>query len=162
VTRFEQLVTDLLELASADRRPSAARPTSSRCTASAALARPARRRGGRGTAAVDGDPRVEQLLVNLVDNAASTGAPCGRADVATTGSSEVDDEGPGVPPEERDLVFDRFARGRAASARGGTDGTGLGLALVAQHAAAHRGHVTIGDRPGGGARFSVVLPGDAP
>jgi signal transduction histidine kinase len=57
-------------------------------------------------------------------------------------------------------VFDRFARGRAASARGESDGTGLGLALVSQHALAHRGQVWITDRPGGGARFCVVLPKD--
>jgi len=56
-------------------------------------------------------------------------------------------------------VFDRFARGRAASARGGSDGTGLGLALVAQHVLAHRGSIEVLDRPGGGARFRLVLPG---
>ena len=74
---------------------------------------------------------------------------------------EVDDEGAGVPLDERELVFDRFARGRAASMRGGSDGTGLGLALVAQHVQAHRGTVEVLDRPGGGARFRVVLPGGA-
>jgi signal transduction histidine kinase len=56
------------------------------------------------------------------------------------------------------VVFDRFVRGRAARDRGSSDGTGLGLALVAQHAAAHGGRVAVLDRPGGGARFRVELP----
>ena len=75
---------------------------------------------------------------------------------------EVDDEGPGVRPEDRAAIFDRFVRGHAASARGDSDGTGLGLALVARHAAAHGGRATVADRPGGGARFRVELPRTTP
>lgn len=56
------------------------------------------------------------------------------------------------------MIFDRFVRGRAAHTRGAGDGTGLGLALVAQHASAHGGHVAVTDRPGGGARFRITLP----
>ena len=68
--------------------------------------------------------------------------------------------GPGrQPARTATAIFDRFVRGRAARARGDGDGTGLGLALVAQHAAAHGGRVTVADRPGGGARFRVELPG---
>ena len=113
---------------------------------------------------LDLDPRrYEQLLVNLLDNARKHGGGAVRVAVEVRDDTlvlEVDDEGAGVPPDERDLVFDRFARGRAASARGGSEGTGLGLALVAQHVLAHRGTVQVLDRPGGGARFRVVLPGD--
>lgn len=65
----------------------------------------------------------------------------------------VDDSGPGVPPDARTRVFDRFARGPASS------GSGLGLTLVAQQAALHRGAVTVTDTPSGtGARFEVRLP----
>ena len=71
---------------------------------------------------------------------------------------DVDDEGPGVPEAERQLVFDRFGRGRTSGVRGSREGTGLGLALVAQHVQAHGGQVHVGDRPGGGARFTVELP----
>ena len=166
VTRFEQLVTDLLELARAD-RPAERRPTdvvalTRAAAASRGLPVEAVHATGTGTL-LDVDPRrVEQLVVNLVDNAAKHGGGAVRIGVDVAPDRlvlEVDDEGPGVPADERSLVFDRFARGRAASARGGSEGTGLGLAIVAQHVQAHRGSVEILDRPGGGARFRVVLPG---
>jgi two-component system, OmpR family, sensor histidine kinase MtrB len=164
VRRFEQLVADLLELARAD-LPADRRPTDVvqlvRRTAAARGLADAVEVGGDGSQA-DVDPRrFEQLLANLLDNADRHGGGAVRVAVSTDRRGvhlEVDDEGPGVPPDERSLVFDRFARGRAASARGGTDGTGLGLALVAQHVAAHRGTVEVTDRPGGGARFVVDLP----
>jgi signal transduction histidine kinase len=69
---------------------------------------------------------------------------------------QVDDDGPGVSPDDREAIFDRFVRGRSG-ARGDSEGTGLGLALVAQHADAHGGRAGVADRPGGGARFEVVL-----
>jgi two-component system sensor histidine kinase MtrB len=164
VNRFSSLVADLLELAKSD-RPADRRPTDVGVLAQSLVA--AR---GLSTSIVEVhgeqrhavDPRrVEQILTNLLDNADRHGGGAVRVGVRAADGDlllEVDDEGPGVPPEERELVFDRFARGRAASARGGSDGTGLGLALVAQHAAAHRGCVSIVDRPGGGARFQVLLP----
>ncbi len=105
--------------------------------------------------------RFERLVSNLVDNAERHGGGAVRVGASVEDGRlvvEVDDAGPGVPVEERELVFDRFGRGRAASARGDSDGTGLGLSLVAQHAAAHGGTVTVLDRPGGGARFRVELP----
>ena len=166
VARFESLVTDLLELARSD-RPAERRPTDV-----VALARSLVLSRGlppevvdvtTEAAVIDVDPRrLEQVLANLIDNANRHGGGVVRIGIAVADDElclEVDDEGPGVPPEERELVFDRFARGRAASARGGSEGTGLGLALVAQHVTAHRGRVWIADRPGGGARFCVVLPG---
>jgi len=72
----------------------------------------------------------------------------------------VEDGGSGVPPEERDVIFDRFSRGREGGNRGADSGTGLGLALVAEHIRLHRGRVWVEDRPDGasGARFMVELP----
>jgi signal transduction histidine kinase len=70
----------------------------------------------------------------------------------------VEDSGPGVPPAERAAIFERFYRGAAAGRRGASSGTGLGLALVAEHLKAHHGTVEVTDRPGGGARFVVRLP----
>jgi signal transduction histidine kinase len=110
--------------------------------------------------------RIEQLLVNLLDNAdAYGGGPIAirfrmdGEDGCGDGVIEVDDDGPGVSPDDRLVIFDRFVRGRAAHARANGYGTGLGLALVAQHAAAHGGAAMVLDRPGGGARFHVTLNG---
>ncbi len=166
VARFESLVTDLLELAKSD-RPAERRPVDVVALTRAVL--DSRRlpedllQVTGSTADLDIDPRrYEQLLINLLDNADKHGGGVVRVGLAISDDMlclEVDDEGPGVPPEERELVFARFARGRAASARGGSEGTGLGLALITQHVQAHRGTVTIEDRPGGGARFVIELPG---
>jgi two-component system, OmpR family, sensor histidine kinase MtrB len=165
VDRFERLVTDLLELARSD-RPAERRQTDVVTLVCDVVAQRGmspdvvEMTGESRTADVD-PRRFEQVLANLLDNADRHGGGAIRVGVCIDPRAlrlEVDDEGPGVPPEERELVFDRFARGRAASARGGTDGTGLGLALVAQHVAAHLGSVEVRDRPGGGARFVVLLP----
>jgi len=69
-------------------------------------------------------------------------------------SVAVEDAGPGVAHSERRRIFERFARGSAARHR---VGTGLGLALVAEHASALGGEAWVEDRPGGGARFIVDI-----
>ncbi|MGW4092911.1 sensor histidine kinase [Nocardia sp. NPDC004750] len=68
----------------------------------------------------------------------------------------VDDAGLGVPAADRDRISERFATAR--SGRRSPDGTGIGLALVAETVATHGGGVHCTDRPGGGARFVVRLP----
>ena len=100
--------------------------------------------------------RFERILANLLENArAHAGAPV-RVAVEARGRHGivliVDDAGPGVARGERSRIFERFARGSAARHR---VGTGLGLALVAEHAQAHGGEAWVEDRPGGGARFMV-------
>jgi two-component system OmpR family sensor kinase len=73
----------------------------------------------------------------------------------------VVDHGPGIPDDAKSQVFDRFTRldrGRHRAA----GGAGLGLAIVASIAAAHGGRVRVGDTPGGGATFSIVLPTSTP
>ena len=67
---------------------------------------------------------------------------------------------PGSPSDERELVFERFARGGSAGRRTGSDGAGLGLALVDEHIRMHGGRVWVEDRPDGepGARFVLELP----
>jgi signal transduction histidine kinase len=172
VDRFSDLVTDLLELARADQEavlaPVAVRDVVVRVAEAAGVPR----------AAVHADPglrwnldgrRFERILANLVDNGQRHGGGVTAiCCTATAGELRlvVEDNGPGVPPDERSLVFNRFGRGRRASARGGSgssgvDGTGLGLALVAQHVAAHGGTVDVSEATDGGARFEVALPGGA-
>jgi hypothetical protein len=69
----------------------------------------------------------------------------------------VDDEGPGIPIAQRQRVFEHFFR-LEASERSATPGTGLGLAICRSIVIAHGGRISVGERPGGGARFTVVLP----
>jgi signal transduction histidine kinase len=70
----------------------------------------------------------------------------------------VDDAGPGVPEHERAYVFERFARGEGSSGPDAPSGTGLGLALVAEHVRLHDGRAWVEASPLGGARFVIELP----
>lgn len=109
----------------------------------------------RGSAAA-----LRAVVDNLIANALVHGRPAGRVVVRVTATPDgvrltTDDDGPGVPPEDRSRIFDRFARGAAAAGR---PGSGLGLALVAQLVRLHGGRVAVSDSPLGGARFVVQLP----
>ncbi len=112
---------------------------------------------------VSGDEaQLRRLVRNLVDNATRHAA--GRVAISLHGSEgeavlHVDDDGPGVPADLREHVFERFARSDGARARD-DGGTGLGLAIVRRVAERHGGEVTIDDAPLGGARFTVTLPAD--
>jgi signal transduction histidine kinase len=106
--------------------------------------------------------QLAQVVRNLADNAARYAASTVRFDVRLDGPGrvviEVGDDGPGVPAEERDRVFDRFVRLDESRQRS-AGGTGLGLAIVREVVAAHGGTVTITDPPHGtGAVLRVVLP----
>ena len=108
--------------------------------------------------------RFERILGNLLDNATNHGDGPTRiaiepSDVKRNVQIVVEDAGPGVAVGERTRIFERFARGSAARNR---IGTGLGLALVAEHALALGGEAWVEDRPGGGARFVVRLPTEEP
>jgi two-component system sensor histidine kinase MtrB len=107
--------------------------------------------------------RIERVIANLLDNARHYGDGATRVLVEaqpTTVRIIVEDEGPGVPEDQRTLIFDRFSRGAEAGRRSGDRGVGLGLALVAEHVALHGGSVWVEDRPDGqdGARFVLELP----
>jgi two-component system, OmpR family, sensor histidine kinase MtrB len=118
------------------------------------------------TPPVQGDRRrLDRVVANLLDNAEKhAGGPIRVAVLrgATGARIEVDDAGPGIPPELRREVFERFARGARAGRRGDDSGRGLGLALVTQHVARHGGSAWVEHRPGGGARFVVELPEVSP
>lgn len=111
---------------------------------------------------VSGHPeRLRQLLVNLISNALRFSPPGGTVTVglAVQGSTVqvwVDDQGPGIPPEQRELVFQPFWQADAGrSVRGST---GLGLAIARAIAAAHRGRLVAAEAPGGGCRMLLGLP----
>lgn len=118
-----------------------------------------------GPALVRGDPqKLARVLENLVDNARSFSPRGGRVRVAVeSGDQEiailVDDEGPGVPPAEREAIFHRFHSVRPAQEDFGMH-SGLGLAIARAILDGHGGTIAAEDRPGGtrGARFRVNLP----
>jgi len=103
--------------------------------------------------------RYERILGNLLDNAHNHGDGPTRIELFQVEPNRlrlaVEDNGPGVAQGERGRIFERFARGSAARSR---VGTGLGLALVAEHSAAMGGRAWVEDCVGGGARFVVELP----
>ena len=107
--------------------------------------------------------RLVRVITNLLDNARKYGGGATSVQLERTPTGlriAVEDNGPGVPEEERDLIFDRFSRGAGSSRRAGSEGVGLGLSLVDEHVALHKGRTWVEDRPDGeaGARFVVELP----
>lgn len=168
VERFERLVQDLLEISRFDAGVAQLSLEEIRLAELLVHAVPT----GSGVA-LDIDPaaaalvvradkrRLERVVGNLVANADSHGGGARRVGLRRVDGAlrlEVDDEGPGVPEEERRRIFERFNRGSAAGRRGGAEGVGLGLSLVVEHVQLHRGKVWVEERPGGGARFVVELP----
>ena len=130
-----------------------------------ALGKPATDRGVRvevdpQPAVVSGDPaRLRQLVMILVDNAIRHSPADGRVGVevrAEEGGASlvVEDDGPGIRPEDLPHLFERFYR--AHGAPGG--GTGLGLAIAAWIVDRHGGDIEVANRAEGGARFVVHLP----
>ncbi len=117
--------------------------------------------------AVTGDSRLlRRMLRNLLENAGRHGDGAGepvRVELGRDGEAvevAVLDRGPGVPPESRERIFEPFYRLGGHSEQAG--GVGLGLALVAQIAAAHGGTARCEAREGGGSRFVVTLPAAGP
>jgi signal transduction histidine kinase len=174
VRDFERLVSDLLEISRADAGNTDLVVEDVRLAALVrqALARRAAAGGGAADLTVRADAaevvvradkrRLERVLRNLIDNADSHGGGLTAVTVERSGAAAcvvVDDAGPGVPEDERAVVFERFARG-SRSGRASSDGSGLGLALVSRHVHLMGGTVAVTDAPGGGARFVVRLPVD--
>jgi len=102
---------------------------------------------------------LRRVVANLIDNALKYGGVA-RLRVETQGplvSLTIDDQGPGIPPGEREAVLEPFVRLEYSRNRR-TGGAGLGLAVVRSLVEAHRGTLQISDCPGGGARLTVRLP----
>ena len=107
-------------------------------------------------------PKVSSILRNVIDNAMRAAGPEGKVHIVVReqdqfATAEVWDSGPGVPPSERERIFERLVRlddGRAND----TGGSGLGLAIARGYARAHGGDLTCEDPRGIGAMFRLVLP----
>ncbi len=168
--RVERMVEDLLSLARLDE---GAEPTPQPLAAAEFLAdlaarTPAETEVGElaaGTLRADPD-LLARVVRNLLDNAHrhagrvvlsshANGGDRGRLLIA------VDDDGPGIPPAERERVFDRFHRSEPARERA-SGGSGLGLAIARAIVAAHGGRVWVEGSPLGGARVAFELPGFEP
>jgi two-component system, OmpR family, sensor kinase len=166
--RMRRLVGDLLLLARADARRTQARGPTDLADVLLEAASELGPMAEDHELSIDAQPAVvpgvkddlHRLTLNLIENAARH-TPAGtqiRAATATengTATLTVEDDGPGIPPELRLRVFDRFVRGAGI----GTRGSGLGLAIVRAVAESHGGTVTL-ERPrtGSGARFVIRIP----
>jgi signal transduction histidine kinase len=109
------------------------------------------------------DPgKVERIIENLLINAGRHTPPGTPIHIEVRGQRKgrgivltIEDEGPGIPPELKDVLFDPFRQGPNAAGRG----VGIGLSLVKRFAELHDGTAIVEDREGGGARFVITLPG---
>ncbi len=98
---------------------------------------------------------VDNAIANAVKHGGATRVQLSAVSSRAGVEIAIDDDGVGIPEEERKIVFERFSRGSTAS----HSGSGLGLALVAQQAELHGGTATLAESPLGGARLLLRLPG---
>lgn len=109
------------------------------------------------------DPNlIAQVIWNLLENACKYGPAEGPVAIEARATPthliiSVSDRGPGIPPAERERIFDRFYRLKR-DRRGQRAGSGLGLAICHGIVTAHQGRVWIEERPGGGSIFRIALP----
>jgi signal transduction histidine kinase len=100
------------------------------------------------------------LVFNLAENAIKYTPAGGQIEITLKQRDgmavlEVTDDGPGIPPDAREHIFDRFYRGDPTREGGGT---GLGLALVRSIVDLHQGQIRVSSAPGEGSCFFVTLP----
>jgi two-component system sensor histidine kinase HydH len=151
--RLEQLTTELLAFVrTGELARTAADPLALVREASASMAVEIDGASAPSTWSLDAG-RMREVIVNLLENAVAAGPPV-TATVRTKDKSlviEISDKGPGVPAADREKIFEPFFTGK-------TRGTGLGLAIARRIVELHRGTLTVGDAPQGGARFRIEIP----
>ena len=175
VARMERLLTGVREIGEIDARLEAEPPETVDLDALLReVAEGFRRRAdtprlelaapGRPVPVRAGAGRLQQVFENLLDNAGGF-SPAGGTVAVTlavrngTAAVRIDDDGPGIPDSHRDRIFDRFFTYRPHEPRGRDGHDGLGLAIVKAIVEGYGGTVTAANRPEGGARFEVRLPG---
>jgi signal transduction histidine kinase len=174
VLRMQRLVDDLLLLARADERgfleprTIEVRPFAEELLDGMSATADRRFEVGdlpEGRIAADPD-RLAQAIRNLLRNAIEHTGPGGLVRLAGTARGgrvtlTVDDDGPGIPPEQRERVFDRFHRTDPARSRT-AGGMGLGLSIAEAIVAGHGGTIRALESPERGARIAIELPGFEP
>jgi two-component system OmpR family sensor kinase len=167
MARIELLVDDLLALASAEeaggprRRQLALAPFLRELVPESGSAASI---GAVPVGEIAADPeQLRRALINVLSNARRYAGPQGEVELSATADGDrltirVDDDGPGIPPQERDRVFERFHRVGDARDRA-SGGAGLGLAIARSIVEAHGGKIWAKASPLGGARISLELPG---
>jgi two-component system, OmpR family, sensor kinase len=170
--RMSRLVSDLLLLARADAGRRSARTDTDLSAVARAVVQELEPLSEGRTLNTDLDQRLvvqgnrdelHRLVLNLVENAlrhTPEGSSIHVNDRSDGPSAvlEVADDGPGVPAEIREQVFDRFVRGEGPADTAAKGGSGLGLAIVRAVAESHGGSVEADSSPHGGARFTVRIP----
>jgi two-component system sensor histidine kinase KdpD len=103
---------------------------------------------------------IEQVLINLLENAIKYTPPHSPIELSATGARDIvtvtlADRGPGIPSGDEQRIFDKFYRARSGN---GSGGVGLGLTICRGIVEAHGGRLWVENRPGGGAAFRFTLP----
>lgn len=168
VRRLRVLVSELMEISRLDAgsEPVQARLADIRSIVTALIGA----RGWQDKVAVDGEPltlttdprRVERILANLMENAVEHSGREVRVRTAMDGDHgcvEVADGGPGIPPEQLPMIFERFYK--ADSARSGA-GSGLGLAIALENARLLGGDISVSSDVARGSVFRLTLPAELP
>jgi two-component system, OmpR family, sensor kinase len=169
--RVERLVDDLLALARLDEgvelSPREVRADSFLGGLGGAAPNERTEIGELAAGSIQLDPDLlAQVVRNLLANAHRHAGPDGRVVLSAKAVNQglvvcVDDDGPGIPPGERERVFDRFHRSEAARDRA-SGGSGLGLGIARSIVELHGGRIWVEDSPFGGARVCFELPGYRP
>ncbi|NNH70156.1 HAMP domain-containing histidine kinase [Nocardia uniformis] len=170
IEELSTLVGDLVDLAREDAPETVYEQVDIGDVAERALERVRRRRTGiefdaelRSWVVYGDEPGLERALLNVLDNAAKWSPAGAKVFVRMAENGRglvefiVDDAGPGIPPAERELVFERFYRTTASRSM---PGSGLGLAIVKQVVTKHGGTISIDRSDRGGALIRIVLPGE--